>query len=62
MQAGQNPSDPLTLLNGYMGQGLMAGFNPFADMGLNTNAIEQVEALNVAYYDAGVGNDARRWA
>ena len=30
MQAGQSPSDP-------MGHGLMAGFNPFADMGLNTN-------------------------
>lgn len=37
MQAGQNPSDPLTLLNGYMGHGLMAGFNPFADMGVNQN-------------------------
>lgn len=37
MQAGQNPSDPLTLLNGYMGHGLMAGFNPFTEMGLNQN-------------------------
>ncbi|KAG9309083.1 hypothetical protein JVU11DRAFT_10965 [Chiua virens] len=37
MQAGQNPSDPLTLLNGYMGHGLMAGFNPFAEMGVNQN-------------------------
>jgi len=37
MQAGQNPSDPLTLLNGHMGHGLMAGFNPFASMGLNPN-------------------------
>jgi ubiquilin len=37
MQTGQLPSDPLTLLNGPMGHGLMAGFNPFADMGLNTN-------------------------
>ena len=37
MQAGQNPSDPLTLLNGYMGHGLMAGFNPFQGMGLNPN-------------------------
>ena len=37
MQAGQNPHDPLTQLNGPMGFGLMAGFNPFADMGLNTN-------------------------
>lgn len=37
MQAGQNPSDPLTLLNGHMGHGLMAGFNPFANLGVNTN-------------------------
>ena len=37
MQAGQNPHDPLTQLNGPMGFGLMAGFNPFADMGLNPN-------------------------
>lgn len=37
MQAGQNPSDPLTLLNGYMGHGLMAGMNPFAEMGVNQN-------------------------
>lgn len=36
MQAGQNPSDPLTILNGPMGHG-MAGFNPFESMGLNTN-------------------------
>lgn len=37
MQAGQNPSDPLTLLNSHMGFGAMAGLNPFADMGLNQN-------------------------
>ena len=38
MQAGQNPSDPLTLLNGPMGHGLLnSSFNPFADMGLNPN-------------------------
>ena len=37
MRAGMNPSDPLTLLNGPMGHGLMAGFNPYADMGVNTN-------------------------
>ena len=35
MQAGQNPHDPLTQLNGPMGFGLMAGFNPFAGMGVN---------------------------
>lgn len=37
MQAGQNPTDPLTVLNGPMGHGVLAGFNPFADMGLNAN-------------------------
>ncbi len=37
MQAGQNPHDPLTQLNGPMGFGLMAGFNPFQEMGLNPN-------------------------
>ncbi|KAI0714533.1 hypothetical protein C8Q76DRAFT_568311, partial [Earliella scabrosa] len=37
MQAGQNPHDPLTQLNGPMGFGLMAGLNPFAEMGLNPN-------------------------
>ena len=37
MATGQNPSDPLTLLNGPMGHGLMAGFNPFQGMGVNTN-------------------------
>lgn len=35
MQAGQNPSDPLTLLNGHMGHGFMAGFNPFEGLGVN---------------------------
>ncbi|KAF5344364.1 hypothetical protein D9758_013251 [Tetrapyrgos nigripes] len=35
MQTGQNVHDPLTALNGHQGFGLMAGFNPFADMGLN---------------------------
>ena len=37
MAAGQNPSDPLTILNTPMAHGAMAGFNPFADMGLNPN-------------------------
>jgi ubiquilin len=37
MQAGQNPSDPLTQLNTHRGFGAMAGLNPFADMGLNPN-------------------------
>jgi ubiquilin len=37
MQAGQNPHDPLTQLNSHQGYGLMAGLNPFADMGVNPN-------------------------
>jgi hypothetical protein len=37
MQAGQDPHDPLTQLNSHQGYGLMAGLNPFADMGLNPN-------------------------
>lgn len=37
MQAGQNPHDPLTQLNSSQAFGLMAGLNPFADMGLNPN-------------------------
>ena len=36
MQSGQNPHDPLTMLNGPAGHGIAhAGFNPFADLGLN---------------------------
>lgn len=37
MHTGQNVHDPLTTLNGHMGFGAMAGFNPFADMGVNPN-------------------------
>lgn len=37
MQAGQNPHDPLTLLNSHLGFGAMAGVNPFQEFGLNTN-------------------------
>lgn len=37
MQTGQNPNDPLTQLNGSRAFGAMAGFNPFAQMGLNPN-------------------------
>ena len=37
MQTGQNIHDPLTQLNGHQGFGAMAGFNPFATMGLNPN-------------------------
>ncbi|KAI5119312.1 hypothetical protein M0805_004556 [Coniferiporia weirii] len=45
MQAGQNPSDPLTLLNGPMGHGVLAGFNPFADMGLNQNDPNMMQGM-----------------
>ncbi len=37
MQTGQNVHDPLTQLNSHLGYGLMAGLNPFADMGVNPN-------------------------
>lgn len=37
MQAGQNPHDPLTLLNSHLGFGAMAGVNPFSELGLNQN-------------------------
>ncbi|KAG8902239.1 hypothetical protein FRC00_014456 [Tulasnella sp. 408] len=37
MAAGQSPSDPLTMLNTPMAHGALAGFNPFADMGINPN-------------------------
>ncbi|KAG6829254.1 hypothetical protein H0H92_005134 [Tricholoma furcatifolium] len=38
MAAGQSPTDPLTQLNSSRAfGGALAGFNPFADMGLNTN-------------------------
>ncbi|KAI8980627.1 hypothetical protein BD414DRAFT_492803 [Trametes punicea] len=45
MQAGQNPHDPLTQLNGPMGFGLMAGFNPFAEMGLNPNDPNMLQSM-----------------
>jgi ubiquilin len=49
MQAGQSPSDPLTLLNGYMGHGLMAGFNPFSELGLNQNDPNMVRPSSAAH-------------
>ncbi|OJT05628.1 Deubiquitination-protection protein dph1 [Trametes pubescens] len=45
MQSGQNPHDPLTQLNGPMGFGLMAGFNPFAEMGLNPNDPNMMQTM-----------------
>ncbi|KIY51932.1 hypothetical protein FISHEDRAFT_36246 [Fistulina hepatica ATCC 64428] len=45
MQAGQNPHDPLTQLNGPMGFGAMAGLNPFADMGLNPNDPNMMQGM-----------------
>jgi ubiquilin len=45
MQAGQNPSDPLTQLNTHRGFGAMAGVNPFSDMGLNPNDPNMVRFL-----------------
>ena len=37
MQTGQNVHDPLTLLNSHQGFGLMAGLNPFGELGVNPN-------------------------
>ena len=51
MQAGQNPADPLTQLNGPMAHGLMAGFNPFAGMGVNTNDPNMVSAAHHSWYE-----------
>ncbi|KAI0801499.1 hypothetical protein C8Q74DRAFT_1192221 [Fomes fomentarius] len=45
MQAGQNPHDPLTQLNGPMGFGLMAGLNPFAELGLNPNDPNMMQSM-----------------
>jgi ubiquilin len=45
MATGQNPNDPLTVLNGPMGHGLMAGFNPFQGMGVNFNDPNMVRLL-----------------
>ncbi|KAH9949407.1 hypothetical protein B0H21DRAFT_132613 [Amylocystis lapponica] len=45
MQAGQNPHDPLTQLNGHMGYGLMAGLNPFAELGLNPNDPNMMQTM-----------------
>ncbi|EMD30875.1 hypothetical protein CERSUDRAFT_89638 [Gelatoporia subvermispora B] len=45
MQAGQNIHDPLTQLNSHMGYGLMAGLNPFADMGLNPNDPNMMQSM-----------------
>ncbi|KAH8099819.1 hypothetical protein BXZ70DRAFT_1008799 [Cristinia sonorae] len=45
MQAGQNVHDPLTQLNGHQGYGLMAGLNPFADMGVNPNDPNMMQGM-----------------
>ncbi|KAI9510802.1 hypothetical protein F5148DRAFT_1176631 [Russula earlei] len=45
MQTGQNVHDPLTQLNSHMGYGLMAGLNPFADMGINPNDPNMLQSL-----------------
>ncbi|KAH9988183.1 hypothetical protein BJV77DRAFT_1061446 [Russula vinacea] len=45
MQTGQNVHDPLTQLNSHMGYGLMAGLNPFADMGLNPNDPNMLQTM-----------------
>jgi len=45
MQTGQNVHDPLTQLNSHMGYGLMAGLNPFADMGINPNDPNMLQTM-----------------
>ncbi|KAJ7475806.1 hypothetical protein FB451DRAFT_1244842 [Mycena latifolia] len=45
MQTGQNPNDPLTLLNTPAGFGALAGLNPFADMGLNPNDPNMLQGM-----------------
>jgi ubiquilin len=45
MHTGQNVHDPLTQLNSHMGYGLMAGLNPFADMGLNPNDPNMLQTM-----------------
>jgi ubiquilin len=50
MQTGQNVHDPLTQLNSHMGYGLMAGLNPFADMGVNPNDPNMVCSVLFSLY------------
>ncbi|OBZ68576.1 Deubiquitination-protection protein dph1 [Grifola frondosa] len=45
MQAGQNPHDPLTQLNSHLGYGLMAGLNPFAELGVNPNDPNMMQTM-----------------
>ncbi|KAF8263801.1 hypothetical protein EI94DRAFT_1740009 [Lactarius quietus] len=45
MQTGQNVNDPLTQLNSHMGYGVMAGLNPFADMGVNPNDPNMLQSM-----------------
>jgi ubiquilin len=55
MQTGQNVHDPLTQLNGHQGFGLMAGLNPFGEMGVNPNDPNMVRVFFlypcVCYFD-----------
>ena len=48
MQTGQNVHDPLTQLNGHQGFGLMAGLNPFGEMGVNPNDPNMVRVFFVS--------------
>jgi ubiquilin len=49
MQTGQNPNDPLTQLNSSRAFGAMAGFNPFAQMGLNQNDPNMVRSYSITH-------------
>ena len=60
MQTGQNPHDPLTQLNSHLGFGAMAGFNPFADMGVNSNDPNMVRLLGLLIGIPVVSEQMRR--
>lgn len=62
MQAGQNPSDPLTLLNSHRAHGAMAGLNPFAQLGVNPNDPNLVLISPTTYAEADIYVLMFRWA
>ena len=51
MQTGQNVHDPLTLLNSHQGFGLMAGLNPFGELGVNPNDPNMVRVFCIRASD-----------
>jgi ubiquilin len=45
MQTGQNVHDPLTQLNGHQGFGVMAGLNPFGELGINPTDPNMMQSM-----------------